>query len=76
MSFIQITPPNANGSVTFFLVINVNYELFLNDELMKSSASLVTPFEFGSNNAFTLALWVQYAVPNDKGTFLTLFQVS
>ncbi|XP_045614794.2 uncharacterized protein uif isoform X1 [Procambarus clarkii] len=57
-------------------VINIDYELYINDESKASSASLATPFMLGSATSFTLALWVQFAIPDDLGTIFTLYSVS
>ncbi|XP_064091137.1 sushi, von Willebrand factor type A, EGF and pentraxin domain-containing protein 1-like isoform X2 [Macrobrachium nipponense] len=57
-------------------VININYELYINDEGKTSSASLATPFKIGGATSFTIAMWVQFAIPDDLGTIFTLFSVS
>ncbi|XP_045124302.1 sushi, von Willebrand factor type A, EGF and pentraxin domain-containing protein 1-like isoform X1 [Portunus trituberculatus] len=57
-------------------VINIDYELYINDESKASSASLATPFELGEATSFTLAFWVQFAVQDDLGTIFTLYSVS
>ncbi|XP_071520140.1 uncharacterized protein uif isoform X2 [Panulirus ornatus] len=57
-------------------VINIDYELYINDESKASSASLATPFMLGSPMSFTLALWVQFTIPDDLGTIFTLYSVT
>ncbi|XP_069982834.1 uncharacterized protein uif isoform X2 [Penaeus vannamei] len=57
-------------------VINVDYELYINDESKASSASLATPFHLGMAPSFTVAMWVQFATSDDLGTFFTLYSVS
>ncbi|XP_063614589.1 sushi, von Willebrand factor type A, EGF and pentraxin domain-containing protein 1-like isoform X2 [Penaeus indicus] len=57
-------------------VINVDYELYINDESKVSSASLATPFQLGMAPSFTVAMWVQFATSLDLGTFFTLYSVS
>ncbi|XP_042883171.1 sushi, von Willebrand factor type A, EGF and pentraxin domain-containing protein 1-like isoform X2 [Penaeus japonicus] len=57
-------------------VINVDYELYINDESKASSASLATPFRLGMAPSFTVAMWVQFASADDLGTFFTLYSVS
>ncbi|XP_076035426.1 sushi, von Willebrand factor type A, EGF and pentraxin domain-containing protein uif [Oratosquilla oratoria] len=57
-------------------LINVDYELYINDESKSSSASLATPFELGRIKSFTIALWVQFAITDDLGTIFTLYKVS
>ncbi|KAK7079934.1 Calcium ion binding, partial [Halocaridina rubra] len=57
-------------------VINIDYELYINDESKTSSASLATPFMIGEASSFTIALWVQFSTPDDLGTIFTLYSVS
>ncbi|KAK3869849.1 hypothetical protein Pcinc_024872 [Petrolisthes cinctipes] len=57
-------------------VINIDYELYINDESKTSSASLATPFMLNGANTFTLAFWVQFAAKDDIGTIFTLYSVS
>lgn len=60
----------------FPTVINIDYELYINDENKASSASLATPFMLAESTSFTLALWVQFAIPDDLGTIFTLYSVT
>lgn len=57
-------------------MINFDYDLYVNDETKSSSASLATPFDLMESKSFTMALWVQFAKPDDKGIVFTLFSVS
>ena len=55
--------------------INYDYDLFINDDSKMSSASLVTPFDLKMSKSLSIALWVQFASPDDKGIVFTLFSV-
>ncbi|KAG0433549.1 hypothetical protein HPB47_019805, partial [Ixodes persulcatus] len=54
--------------------INIDYDLYINDESRSSSAALATSFELGSNS-LTIAMWIQYNTPNSIGSFFTLYSV-
>ncbi|XP_013781236.1 uncharacterized protein LOC106465521 [Limulus polyphemus] len=55
--------------------INIDYDLYINDDSRSSSVALATPFELGSNS-LTVAFWVQYNKPEDLGTVFTLYSVA
>lgn len=55
--------------------INIDYDLFINDESRSSAASLAIPFELTDATSLTVALWVQYLVPESGGTYFTLYSV-
>ncbi|CAL4150116.1 unnamed protein product [Meganyctiphanes norvegica] len=57
-------------------LINIDYELYINDETKSSSASLATPFELKKATSLTLALWLNFEVPDDLGTIFTLYSSS
>lgn len=76
MENITYVHRQLNNDLYFLLVINVDYELYINDESKASSASLATPFHLGMAPSFTVAMWVQFATSDDLGTFFTLYSVS
>ena len=55
--------------------INYDYDLYLNDESRSSSASLAVPFPLGPISSMTIAMWVQFTVADEEGTFFTLYSV-
>ncbi|KAG8179313.1 hypothetical protein JTE90_016418 [Oedothorax gibbosus] len=54
--------------------VNIDYDLYINDESHSSSVALAAPFVLNSNS-LSVALWVQYNSPNSKGVFFTLYSV-
>ena len=57
--------------------INFNHDIYINDESRSSSASLSVPFEFEERtSSLTVALWVQYNVPDSVGRYFTLYSVN
>jgi hypothetical protein len=55
--------------------INIDHDLFFNDETRQSSASLAVPFSIPGVSSLTAAFWVQFSSPDDAGTFFTLYRV-
>ncbi len=54
--------------------INIDYDLYLNDESRSSSVALAAPFDLNESSSLTLALWVQY-YEESIGTYFTLYSV-
>ncbi|GFW80085.1 sushi, von Willebrand factor type A, EGF and pentraxin domain-containing protein 1 [Trichonephila clavipes] len=54
--------------------VNIDYDLYINDESHSSSVALAAPFLLNTNS-LSIALWVQYNAPNSKGVFFTLYSV-
>lgn len=57
-----------------FSAINVDFDLYFSDPL-RSSAAQVVPFDTGSTDSFTIALWVQYTQQDEGGIFFTAYSV-
>ncbi|GBP19642.1 Fibropellin-1 [Eumeta japonica] len=55
--------------------ISVDYDLYFSDPL-RSSASQVVPFETGSTDSLTIAMWVQFLQQDEGGIFFTAYSVS
>lgn len=54
--------------------ITTNYDLHFADESKSGSASLVVPFELGSDE-LSVAMWVQFDTVGETGTYFTLYSV-
>ncbi|KAF8796737.1 Fibropellin-1 like protein [Argiope bruennichi] len=54
--------------------VNIDYDLYINDESRSSSVALATPFLLNTDS-LSIALWIQYNSPNSKGVFFTLYSV-
>lgn len=54
--------------------VNIDYDLYINDESCSSSVSLAAPF-YLSTDSLSIALWIQYNSPNSKGAFFILYSV-
>lgn len=57
-----------------FTAISVDYDLYFSDPL-RSSAAQVVPFDTGSADSWTIALWVQYTQQDEGGVFFTAYSV-
>ncbi|XP_022825719.1 sushi, von Willebrand factor type A, EGF and pentraxin domain-containing protein 1 isoform X1 [Spodoptera litura] len=55
--------------------ISVDYDLYFSDP-MRSSAAQVVPFDTGSTDSLTIAMWVQYTQQDEGGVFFTAYSVS
>lgn len=54
--------------------ISVDYDLYFSDPL-RSSAAQVVPFDTGSADSLTIALWVQFTQQDEGGIFFTAYSV-
>ncbi|XP_067122803.1 uncharacterized protein [Centruroides vittatus] len=54
--------------------INIEYDLYINDESRSSSVALAAPFDLGSSS-LSIALWIQYNKLDTTGAFFTLYSV-
>lgn len=57
-----------------FTAISVDFDLYFSDPL-RSSAAQVVPFDTGSTDSLTLAMWVQYTQQDEGGIFFTAYSV-
>lgn len=57
-----------------FSGINVDFDLYFSDPL-RSSAAQVVPFDTGSTDSLTIAMWVQYTQQDEGGIFFTAYSV-
>ncbi|GIY92536.1 fibropellin-1 [Caerostris extrusa] len=56
------------------IAVNIDYDLYINDESHSSSVALAAPFVLNTNS-LSIALWVNTMLPILKGVFFTLYSV-
>uniref|UniRef100_T1IXR4 Uncharacterized protein n=1 Tax=Strigamia maritima TaxID=126957 RepID=T1IXR4_STRMM len=54
--------------------VNIDYDIFMNGQVSRASASLNFPFALDTFN-LTIGLWVQFLSSDETGTFFTLYSV-
>lgn len=57
-----------------FTAISVDFDLYFSDPL-RSSAAQIVPFNTGSTDSLTIAMWVQYTQQDEGGIFFTAYSV-
>lgn len=62
------------NEIFIFPAISVDYDLYFSDPL-RSSAAQVVPFDTGSTDSLTIAMWVQYTQQDEGGVFFTAYSV-
>ena len=55
--------------------INIDHDLWINDESRSSSASLSVPFEVYDANALTVGFWLQFSHSDSIGGYFTMYSV-